>query len=89
MELDDWLASSPKLLTRIKHQQFSHSLTDSPDRSQSHLNAASDQIVSCQLWKCYMRLYPKVSGLAAWSENCKCYRSLPQGAVMSQFYESF
>jgi len=49
MELDDWLASSPKLLTRIKHQQFSHSLTDSPDRSQSHLNAASDQIVSCQL----------------------------------------
>jgi hypothetical protein len=24
----------------------------------------------------------KVSGLAAWSENCKCYRSLPLGAVV-------
>jgi len=27
------------------------------------------------------RLYPKVSGLAAWSENCKWYSSLPLGAV--------
>jgi hypothetical protein len=25
----------------------------------------------------YKRLYPKVSGLAAWSENCKWYSSLP------------
>jgi hypothetical protein len=28
-----------------------------------------------------MRVYPKVSGLAAWSENCKWYSSLPLGAV--------
>jgi len=30
----------------------------------------------------------KVSGLAAWSENCKWYSSLPLGAVVSLFYES-
>jgi hypothetical protein len=34
------------------------------------------------------RVYPKVSGLAAWSENCKWYSSLPLGAVLSLFYES-
>jgi len=32
--------------------------------------------------------YPKVSGLAAWSENYKWYSSLPQGAVVSLFCES-
>jgi hypothetical protein len=31
----------------------------------------------------YTRVYPKVSGLAACSENCKCYSSLPPGAVVS------
>jgi hypothetical protein len=33
--------------------------------------------------------YPKVSGLAAWSENCKWYSSLPLGAVASLFCEIF
>jgi hypothetical protein len=28
------------------------------------------------------RVYPKVSGLAAWSENCKWYSSLPLAAVL-------
>jgi hypothetical protein len=32
-----------------------------------------------------MKLDPKVSGLAAWSENCKWYSSLPLGAVVSLF----
>jgi hypothetical protein len=27
------------------------------------------------------RGYPEVSGLAAWSENCKWYSCLPLGAV--------
>jgi hypothetical protein len=31
---------------------------------------------------------PKVSGLAAWSENCKWYSCLPLGAVVSLFCES-
>jgi hypothetical protein len=31
----------------------------------------------------YMRVHPKVSELAAWSENCKLYSSLPPGAVVS------
>jgi hypothetical protein len=35
-----------------------------------------------------MRVYPKVSGLVAWSENCKWYSSLPLGAVVSLYYES-
>jgi hypothetical protein len=33
------------------------------------------------------RVYPKVSGLAALSESCKWYSSLPLGAVVSLFCE--
>jgi hypothetical protein len=36
----------------------------------------------------YMRAYPKVAGLTAWSENCKWYSSLPLGVVVSLFFES-
>jgi hypothetical protein len=36
----------------------------------------------------YTRVYPKVSGLASWSENCKWYSSMPLGAVVSLFCES-
>jgi hypothetical protein len=36
----------------------------------------------------HTRVYPKVSGLAVWSENCKLYSSLPLGALVSLFYES-
>jgi hypothetical protein len=35
----------------------------------------------------HTRVYPKVSGLAACSENCKWYSSLPLGAVVSLFCE--
>jgi hypothetical protein len=34
------------------------------------------------------RMYPEVSGLTAWSENCKRYSFLPLGAVVSLFRES-
>jgi hypothetical protein len=33
-------------------------------------------------------VYPKVTGLAAWSENCKLYSSLSLGAVVSLFCQS-
>jgi len=33
------------------------------------------------------RVYPKVSGLAVWSENWKWYSSLQPGAVVSLFCE--
>jgi hypothetical protein len=33
----------------------------------------------------HTRVYPKVSGLAAWSENCELYNFLPLGAVVSLF----
>jgi hypothetical protein len=36
----------------------------------------------------HTRVYPKVSGLAAWSENCKWYSFLLLGAVVSLFCES-
>jgi len=35
-----------------------------------------------------MKVYSKVSTLAAWSENCKCYSSLPLCTVVSLFCES-
>jgi len=35
-----------------------------------------------------MRVYPEVSGLAAWSENCKLCSSLPVSAVVLLFCES-
>jgi hypothetical protein len=34
------------------------------------------------------RVYPKVSGLAAWSENSKWYSSVLLGAVVSLFCKS-
>jgi len=34
------------------------------------------------------RVNPKVSGLAAWRENCKWYSYLPLDAVVSLFCES-
>jgi len=33
-------------------------------------------------------VYPEVSGLAAWSENCKWYSPLPLSAVLLIFSES-
>jgi len=36
----------------------------------------------------HTRVYPKVSGLAAWSKNCEWYSSLPLDAVISLFCES-
>jgi hypothetical protein len=36
----------------------------------------------------HTRVYPKVSGLATWSENCKWSSSLPLSAVVSLFCES-
>jgi len=36
----------------------------------------------------YMRVYPKVTGLAAWSENCKWHSFMSLGAVASLFCES-
>jgi hypothetical protein len=36
----------------------------------------------------YTRVYPKVPGLAAWSDNYKWYSSPSLGATVSVFYES-
>jgi hypothetical protein len=35
----------------------------------------------------HMRMYPKVSGMAVWSENCEWYSSLLLDAVVSLFCE--
>jgi hypothetical protein len=36
----------------------------------------------------HKKVYPKVSGPTAWSEDCKWNTSLPLGAVVSLFRES-
>jgi len=56
-----------------------------------HLIITTDQDVPCDNglpFKSHLiddrtRVHPKVSGLAAWSENCKRYSYLPLGAVVS------
>jgi hypothetical protein len=40
------------------------------------------------MWHPHTKVYPKVSGLAACSENCKWYSSLPLCADVSLFCES-
>jgi hypothetical protein len=45
--------------------------------------------VYCDWYSISQRVYPKVSGLASSSQNCKWYSSVPLGAVVSLFYESF
>jgi len=49
-----------------------------------HLNCGKTGHVVFQ----HTRVYPQVSRLAACSENCKWYSSLPLGADVSQFCES-
>jgi diadenosine tetraphosphatase ApaH/serine/threonine PP2A family protein phosphatase len=39
-------------------------------------------------WEDNTRVYPKVTGLAAWSENCEWYNYLPLGAFVVLFCES-
>jgi len=48
--------------------------------TQFHIPSSSGYLVT--------RVYPKVSGLAAWSENCKWYSCLSLGAVVSLLCES-
>jgi len=49
-------------------------------RKLSHGNLALDSVM--------YEGVSKFSGVAAWSENCKWYSSLPLGAVVSLFCES-
>jgi len=51
-------------------------------------SSPNNVLVPCS-YSLYRSVLPKVSGLATWSENCKWYSSLPQGAVLSLFCESF
>jgi len=44
--------------------------------------------IICYISKVCIRMYSKVSRLAARSENCKLYSFLPLGAVVSLFCES-
>jgi hypothetical protein len=48
------------------------------------LKPSQNSVIKCTC----KREYPKVSGLAAWRENCKWYSYLPVGAVISLFCES-
>jgi hypothetical protein len=54
---------------------------------QAEITRATDSTPAC-LILLKKRVYPKVSGMATWSENCKWYSSLPLGAIVSLFCES-
>jgi len=57
------------------------------ERQTGHLQTEQVQVrgsANCM----HMMVYPKVSGLAARSENCEWYSSLPLGAIVSLFCES-
>jgi hypothetical protein len=45
-------------------------------------------LISFIMFQCYTSVYPKVSGLAAWSENCKWYSCLPLGAELYRYFVS-
>jgi hypothetical protein len=49
---------------------------------------AISSIPFCKTNRPHKRVYQKVSGLAAWSENCIRYSFLSLGAVVSLFCES-
>jgi len=51
-------------------------------------NAAFNNKITAHDVRAYTRVYPKVSGLVAWSESCKWYSSLPLGAVLSLLWVS-
>jgi hypothetical protein len=54
---------------------------------QFHFSLLHPSVICNIIFSIYTRLYPKVSRLATWSENCKCYSSLPLGTVVLLFGE--
>jgi hypothetical protein len=67
--------------TEMFHSSSVNVLTAKMTQSTSNKVRFDCMCLSCT------RVYPKVSGLDAWSENCKWYSSLPLGALMSLFCE--
>jgi hypothetical protein len=74
-------------LTLTLDSNFSLQLLLAPPLIHLSLATCHYRLYQCRLRR-YTREYPKVSGLAAWSENCKWYSSLPLGAVVSLFCET-
>jgi hypothetical protein len=53
------------------------------------LHAPPKVVYSSKIEVCHhTRVYPKVSGLAEWSQNCKWYSCLPLNAIVALFCES-
>jgi hypothetical protein len=61
---------------------------DDDDDDDDKLNRSNKSDINIYRLVAFTRVYPKVSGLAAWSENCKWYRPLPLDAVVSLFCKS-
>jgi hypothetical protein len=57
-------------------------LTPGAKRSTSEADHSSPSSAEVKNAWSYTRVYPKLSGLAAWSENCIWFSSLPLGAVV-------
>jgi hypothetical protein len=56
-------------------------------RSELVFGSNFDRIISHISELLHTRVCQKVSGLAAWSENRKCYSRMPLGAAVSLFCE--
>jgi hypothetical protein len=77
-------------ITLMPQYAFKTRCSDKRAQGQLYLLTCSN-LDTTSTWNAFlydMRVYSKVFGLAAWSENCKWYSSLPLSAVVSLFYES-
>jgi hypothetical protein len=76
--------ANPRLCITYCNKLFSYagggvvSLSSNPQAREAHVGKH----------KKLTRLYPKVSGLAAWNENYEWCSSVPLGAVVSLFCET-
>jgi hypothetical protein len=70
-----WTRKSEELHDRLNNNQLlNEHLYHGPDskRFTSDADTASNEVQKVWVRK-NTRVYPKVSGLAAWSENCNCH----------------
>jgi len=89
---NEFLLSQPHviwgfLIIKYRSESIHYCLSLGTEKAHFLLAAALRELQKL-LYTGIMRVQPKVSRLATWSENCKWYSSLPLGAVVLLFCES-
>jgi hypothetical protein len=82
----DWSSSA-----LIQYFQTNARIAEPSNRPQPppfRSSLAHNSWLSCHPLRRYAKVYPKVSGLATWGENCKWYSSLPLRAAVALFCDS-